>query len=263
MYWCEDDLKGGYVDVYSDDELLELVENANPNHDELGRFSTGSGRAKISESKLDLIIENYQRASDEPGTRNDAFGDIAKSNGFDKKPKQLDGEAFDSLDQDSYITLYRGYSDQKESAQAYMKQFREGELWPGNGNYGAGTYTFDKKDPVFSYASGIEDNIQVMKIKKDAKIVDFSKEASNWSNFKQKKYEEFSLKSQDAYEAGDDVLGEQYDDISIKYSELDFGVYAAYKGYDVVVHKPDGLDSRPNIYIILNRGIVTVPKEYN
>lgn len=252
-------------------DQLNSASKGNPYRAKDGKFTTGPGKSSgestfsrkiISESELDSLVEKYNGENYESGNRNELMTQVSKELNYNKKPKKIDAEEFELLKKDGNIELYRGYSDQSRSAQEYMKDFREGELWTGNGHYGSGTYTFMDKNSTMSYASGNLDNIQVMSLSKNAKIADYKKEYSQFVDFTSRKSSEFSIKSEKAYMSGDDSLGEKYDNLSYQYGYLDFGVYAAYKGYDAVKYSGDEVDPR-SIMIVLNRGMISVPKEYN
>lgn len=236
-----------------------------------GRFTTGPGGAsssvssnrRLSENKLDDLISEYEGDSYEPGARNELMAQVSKELGYDEKPKMIDGDEFAQLKEEGHIELYRGYSDQQKSAKEYMREFREGELWAGNGHYGAGTYTFPDRDMTMGYTGGkFDDNVQAMSLSKDAKIAKYQDHYREFNSFREKKYNDFMTKSESAYMAGDDTLGETYDTMSEKYGSLDFGVYMAYKGYDAYTCAKDDNDPR-EIFVVLNRGKITVPKEYS
>jgi hypothetical protein len=186
------------------------IEKNNPNRDNRGRFTFGSGGPQagggagggaadgVGEGK-DITSElgaeygtdgNYtQRSADlrdkdfDPAQRGDAtLEDIAKKQGFDGKAEMVDQEAFDKVVAEGGTVTYRGITphydgpgpDAKyiESETAITEQFAEGEYFGGMGVYGNGTYTSTDISTANHYASedGAGGSVVTMAIKPGARI---------------------------------------------------------------------------------------------
>lgn len=253
------------------DESIENSRGYNPYRDSDGRFASGPGGSsgggrvggkKLSEEDLEASMSEAGIERDYVGTRNETLTAIAAKNGFNKKPEKVSPEEFEKMSLDN-LTLYRGYSPQGEDTpQKYMKEFTDGEYWAGNGNYGAGTYTFADSSKALSYADGSYDNIQAMILKKNSKIGDYATVNQEFRDFSNNMYNKYAKLSEKHYSNGNDALGSKFDLMSDYYSFMDFGAYAAYRGYDAIKWSPKSIDDDPRtIYVVLNRGQIIVPGE--
>lgn len=243
--------------------------NYNPNRDPAtGRFDFGkSGKTSaaksksISEEQINNIMlkNNFNMFDSVPGNHNKFVADIFGSLNYDKKPRNASPEEYEKLrDSGDYIPVARGLSDSsKGTAQSFMKQFREGELFVGNGTSGAGTYTMSNPREIGSYASS-PDSVQHMLIPKNAKIIDYDDMMGGYSKYTSEKSTKYTNKgNQEAKKKNYDLVG-KYSDLGKRYSNLNTGAYAAIHGYDVIKRK---LNDGNDMYLILNRGIIIVPEE--
>jgi len=264
--YFQDDNDSIFADDYADkmmlriltDELIKenpISENAsngrgyNPNRDPDGRFGTGSGLI-MSEGQLNkILIKNVDDQSWGSGEENKTLKDINKAIGYDKKPTLVDSDTFEKSGGSIY---YRGVSG--KNAQEYIKDFKQGELWAGNGHTGAGTYTFKNNSQyAMTYAANNPDNIIVMKLKNDSKIINHNNTFKDFVEYRQKQSSKYMKLSEKEYSNNNDEQGEYYDNLSIAYGNLDLGVYNTLRGYDAMYIG--------NVTVIYNRGKVIIPKE--
>src|SRR5688572_14140270 len=95
-----------------------------------------------------------------------ALGRISALQGFDGPPRVVDGATMDRLVSDgSHIEMWRGVGGtgtgddmaanqtRVSRARAMAEQFRSGELWPGRGIYGNGTYVGTRRGDATGYAT--------------------------------------------------------------------------------------------------------------
>lgn len=73
---------------------------------------------------------------------------IAKRQGFDGKPRILDGRGFLQAEQAGWKKFYRGIDGGKEEAQRYSDQLKYGDYRAGHGIYGNGTYVATGKTVI-------------------------------------------------------------------------------------------------------------------
>ena len=255
---------------------IEKQSNYNPNRDpKTGRFYFGKGSGiagsgksdsnikskSISEEQLNNMMLNndFNVYNEVPGNHNKFVADIFRSLNYDKKPRNVSAEEYEKFrDSGNYISVARGLSDSSSgTAQSFMKQFREGELFVGNGSSGAGTYTMSNSREIGTYASS-PDNVQHMLIPKNAKIIDYNDTMGGYLKYTSEKSMEYINKGNQEAKKKNYDLAEKYSDLGIKYGNLDTGAYAAINGYDVIKRK---LNDGNDIYIVLNRGIIIVPEE--
>ncbi len=230
-----------------------VVAEYNKNHDAKGRFAPGSGGGSGSgDSSKPVIggsptleeamavIDEYELSMNASETSNLASGDVGlgriqKKLGLDGKPTVVSKAEFrKQLDADN-PNMYRGF--EKKS---FLKQYKDGDLHPGNGLFGSGTYASEDRNIAKKYSA--DGSIMRLTIK-GAKIADYnvlSREANQQS----------SRLISEAAKAGNDAAAVK---VSSLYTNL--GRYAALRGYDMmVVPSPFG-DSQ---FVILNRGKVII-----
>jgi SPP1 gp7 family putative phage head morphogenesis protein len=133
------------------------------------------------------FMENYARTSINELAREQSrlFERVIKDRRFDAKPKVLDGAAFDAADRARFDNaagiaqsdLYRGVSDfQDRSAADLVSDFRDGELFIGDGVIGRGTYSSPEYIIADSFR-GLSDEtgeIITMRLAPDARIIDLA-----------------------------------------------------------------------------------------
>lgn len=208
---------------------------------------------ELTDSEIREITDLYEKLAPNSafyGKEYLAFKAIAKKQGFTEKPKVIRKDEFDKLPKTKHIITYRGLSDSK-----YYEDFKTGEYFAGTGIYGAGTYTGGK-----GVAKGYSSSGETLKIAipKTAKIIDRKQIKLEMEPIRKeylKKFDEIVYSS---------LTGEEYRNAIIKlnndYFNLDYGVYAISKGYDVLkISDAEGRGG--HYYIILNRSILTVQDE--
>lgn len=225
----------------------------NPNHDELGRFSSGNG-ISISESKLNDILLEFP--DDYKNQESLMMESIAKETGFDKKPIKVSEKEFESNSND---IIYRGINDFKEGdvfipETTLIEQFYSGKYYAGNGKYGPGIYMHKERNYSEGYSgTGI---LVECKLSSDAKIMNIkqsiptSKEYTfekDFQNYRTIKSQEYLNKSEKAYLSKNGKLGEKYEILAKEYGSMEISTFAAIKGYDAI---RDPLGE----YTVLNRG---------
>lgn len=249
----EDDVSN-YLDTTSNSK-------GNPYRARDGKYTTGpSGGRQVSEEEFENILFNNLNGY-EPGDKDEQLTALAKINGYDAEPKNINSDEFMIMEKSGKENvLYRGFTP-GEKASEYMKQLREGEYWAGTGHEGAGIYTTGKLSVAKDgYAGYNLDNVQAMILKNDAKIANYEGEYSSFVKFTENKVSKYMDLSEQAWSAGKDSDAEKYDILVDKYSALDYGVYLAYKGFDAVHYKPTPDEPR-DITVVYNRGKLIVPKE--
>ncbi len=204
-----------------------------------GKFLTSKKTSKALknfEEQLEYIKENqdvlhgldYKKVIEKLGERN----------GFNEKPKILNGKEYEKLSSKDYIKVFRGYHDSGKKADEYIKQFKYGKNEYGNGGtqYGVGHYTITEKIDAESYGKTIE-----IAIPKSAKIVEYKElMEQHYTNF-----EKYNNNLEQYYHKYGEKVTDILDDMNNNESAT-----AILSNYDVI--------RQNNIYIILNRSIIKV-----
>lgn len=257
--------------IYSKfDEMQEILNGGkgSGNHGHAGRPGKrgGSGKgttnSKATQATLEKIISKYPYDA-KAGIRNEAMTELCKEIGYDAKPELIDEKEFnETIEQEGLEKLYRGIND-SPNAQKYIKEFKEGELWCGNGYHGSGTYATDYYLGAQTYAGGNKNNIIEMALKKDAKVLDVSNR-DEFGAFREKRGNltlEYGRKAEEYARKGDSKNAEKYSDLQATMATLDDGIMAAYMGYDAIkVPAETGSIVDETFVIVLNRGKLIVKR---
>jgi hypothetical protein len=234
--------------------------------DERGRFADEQGYANsllrpepkfalkdrpVKETPLEhtslgkLIIEGEQPV---PTQWSQSMGEdlwlksILKDLGYDAKPLLGSKDDVKQAVEEGGIELWRGIVDPTGD---YVRAFKTGELYGGNGTYGDGTYASTDSSVASDYAGNFPGNSGLvhMALRKGAKIIDYSA-ADNLARDKYLHYEDLqnkALKNKDPKERVYDYF---------RKISRDAGRVAALAGYDAI--------KVSDIYVILNRGALIV-----
>jgi hypothetical protein len=156
-------------------------------------------------------------------SRDDALLDVLDAQGFTGHPEVVDQARFDQLEGEGWTVTYRGFKDNDQAmVDRYARDWAEGDLFPGLGGDGNGTYTSPSRDYVDGHINGwAGQRVVPVAIRPEAKVV--------------------------AHRDLDRQMDAEWD--SLPPTLQDPGRYAAWKGFDVI-HK-----TRPSgdFYVILNR----------
>ena len=191
---------------------------------------------KIKKDNAELLSDRYA----DPALIRMA---VYKELGYDAKPTVLKDREFNGADGE---VVYRGIdikvrtsspdpnTQNREASRAGCQQFKSGELFPGEGIYGGGTYTSTGYYTANQYA-GRNGAVLQMKVPKTAKLVDFDT-------------------IEDLYRVS------KLTDYNSGYHSViaEVGTYAALLGYDGI-RVPGAIPSRGEDFIVLlNRGKAVV-----
>lgn len=218
-FYVEDDeawkkVKSGIYQMFSIEGQgirEEVIEKANPYHDELGRFASKNGGGGSS-------IANRAK----PSVMNpDDFDDYVSKNGLK--------------------TIYRGYSaDSEETASGYFDTMKEGTA-PVSGDkssaLGKGLYFSESQEEATGYmqrrqheTGDTSGRVCTAALDVGAKIVDFNELSRN----KLAETHESIDKAFEAKERGDTEAYKQHKDRYYDLSDMDITEYATSKGYDAM-----------------------------
>jgi hypothetical protein len=171
---------------------------------------------------------------------------VQKATGYDAKPIVGNKSQIDSLIDKGWIQSYRGVMGVGNvTANEIYRGFRQGELYPGRGIFGNGTYSaVDKLVSQRDYAGGVANinngtgAVWRMAISPDARIIKYSE-----------------LDKMTPTPSRPDITGPE--------SMVEQGVYydrgyrAIREGYDII-HVEASDNNNSDYYVILNRGVVAV-----
>lgn len=168
-------------------------------------------------------------------------------NNFNDKPLQLTEVEYKELNNNDYITMYRGFHDSiSQKGSYYKEQFINGENSYGYGDvkYGIGHYAIDNYEDALYYGDSEKTNVLEMKIPKSARGIEYDKLREKfYTNFE--KYNNNMEKYYNTY-------GEKITDLLDNMNYANTSSLAILDNYDYVY--------KNNVYVILNRGIVIVKK---
>jgi SPP1 gp7 family putative phage head morphogenesis protein len=186
----------------------------------------------------DIIKTGYNTEDNGRGDIN--LATVLKARGFDKLPTLLDKEAFDAFDSPLGV-MYRGVNGKD-----FVDQFKTGDLFPGLGILGNGTYAA-VGNMAEAEAMVYGSDLIRMKLKPDAKILDLSKSPKAASDFL-KEVNNKIKKSKDSFGADDRSTLQQFAE--------DPGRAATMMGYDIILTSKTGGDAA--YVVLLNRDAVVV-----
>jgi hypothetical protein len=173
-----------------------------------------------------------------------------EKSGFNEKPQVLSQEEFDAAAGES---IYRGYTSTE-----FMDDYINSDTpFAGEGYFGNGTYSTNKKETTFTYTgsddSNREDRIMEMKLMSDANVVSFD-DVTDLREWATEKLREFFR--------GYDKSGatfEEYQDAEWRlFNETDYTNVAIMLGIDAIKFKVPLTPDNEYYTIILNRGKVFI-----
>lgn len=214
---------------------------------ESGKFKKQNKTYKTLEEQIEYIEKNqdnlYKIIEDSDNPNKDICVYMQEEMGFNKKPTVLNSEQFNKLSDDDYIKVYRGYHDGEKTAEEYIEQFKYGENQYGTGQtqYGVGHYAITDKLGAQQYGKTIE-----IAIPKNANIVEYD----DLLNQHYPIMEKYNNDLEGYYNKYGDKVTTVLDSFNSNESAT-----AILSGYDVV--------KKNNIYVILNRGIISVKGDEN
>jgi hypothetical protein len=180
-----------------------------------------------------------------------------KKAGFNGKPKVLSQEEFDAIEAEP---IYRGHQ-----STSFVKSYTDGETqYAGEGYFGNGTYTSNKKDTAETYAAGkggpealtkaeIEERTLEMKMLPDANVLSFDEvpELREWADQKTREFLE-------GYEKSGANPAQMQEAEWRLFNEADYTNIAIMLGIDAIRFKVPLTDKEEYYTIILNRGKVAI-----
>jgi hypothetical protein len=179
-----------------------------------------------------------------------------KKAGFNEKPKVLSQEEFDAIEAE---TIYRGHQ-----STSFMNSYIDSELqYAGEGYFGNGTYTSNKRDTAENYAgssgpdastkSEIDERILEMKLLPGANVLSFEEvpELREWADEKTREF-------LNGYEKSGANPAQMQDAEWRLFNEADYTNIAIMLGIDAIRFKVPLTDKEEYYTIILNRGKVAI-----
>lgn len=213
-------------------------------------------------NEIERIFENGD--NDLVGDMDNSSGDVGNTlqanfiqkAGFNEKPKILSQEEFDAIEQE---TIYRGHQ-----STSFIDNYIDSELqFSGEGYFGNGTYTSNKRDTAETYAGNsgpdsstqakIDERILEMKMLPDANVLSFEEvtDLREWANQKTREF-------LDGYEKSG-ANPAQYQEAEWRlFNEADYTNIAIMLGIDAIRFKVPLTDAEEYYTIILNRGKVAI-----
>lgn len=200
---------------------------------------------KTLEEQIEYIKQNESKLYDIAENSNNYDKELClffqERNGFNGNPKVLKETDFNKLSDKDYIKVHRGFHDSEKTAEEYIEQFKHGKNEYGNGGtqYGVGHYTILDEQAANQYGKTVE-----IAIPKDAKII----EHDDLLEQHYKNFEKYNNDLENYYKKYGDKITTVLD-----YLNSNESATAILSNYDVV--------KKNDIYIILNRSIITVKGE--
>lgn len=211
---------------------------------------------------LNKVVDEAAAMSD-AGRVDRGLGAVFKKNGFNGLPTLVDQSGFDSAVADGGKVMYRGIEASNPhsnlDALKYVNDFKNGDLFVGQGLAGNGTYAATNLEVATKYAANVKENIISMVLPKEAKII--SREELEAIGTKMRK-ELYSAHENFAFREFRGEISAATDFIN------DPGRLATSLGYDAIL-VPDAQGLRrgfaagvteDDYYVILNRSILKVLK---
>ncbi len=264
----EESVPQGMETLVSEEEFLQGLNNEQKDEYYTARLlgqSDEEARAFISRNIADEMIPvnklTPEEFDDELGqmiqNKNSYVGGgdatgyaIQKATGYDALPVVASKYQIDNLVNKGWTESFRGVtSSSNMPAKDIYKTFKEGELFPGRGIFGNGTYTAsDKMVSLKIYADGPdavargEGAVWRMAISPDARVVKYSELKNN----------EIPITP---IKSGIGGVDESIFMTEIRYDE---GYKAIREGYDIIHVEASKDTADSDYFIILNRGVVAV-----
>lgn len=221
--------------------LTKKAFDPNQPRDENGRWSESESAGAITLDALDKEIDRGP-----PGAHS-ALKAVIRLNGFDAKPEVVQSDA--DL---TGIKVYRGvHSDDFTTGQEMADQFKDGDMYVGEGIFGNGVYFAAERSLASKYAYGIDGSLGEQgaiitgALKEDAKILTIPQDDA---------VAEMDLMQQ----LSDNIPRDIYANHVV--GRADPSLIAALNGYDAI-HIPKatgGTGGYLEQYIVLNRGAMQV-----
>ena len=214
---------------------------------------------KISVDEFDEKIADMARDQFEyfgPGRKEGHV--MQKATGYDAKPVVATEAEVDELVSQGWKQVYRGIEEKSNSPspEKMFETFKTGDMFPGRGSFGSGTYSAVQKERAVSYGGGkgsVDAGRGVvwrMALSPDAKILKHSDVELHFMN-KTGPYKPKPLNEK--YRT--DTEGAEFD-FYYSHVEYDEGYAAMREGYDAI--EVYNFDQAETYYVILNRGKVVV-----
>jgi ADP-ribosyltransferase exoenzyme len=210
------------------------------------------------------------------GSADEQFGEIARLQGFDGAPRVVSSEELDRAIRRGATQLHRGIKPYKgtydSTTGSYVgaltpedmaEQFRSGKLFPGQGLYGAGTYTTPDRKAASSYA-GTNGILLRMALRPDARVISHEDIVALHKKFSRSYVSRLAEAEKAELAATTDPATIR--SITKKYNKLrashqagsvsvmsNIGRYAALLGYDVIHVGKKSMGGGFHEYVILNR----------
>lgn len=118
-------------------------------------------------------FERYGYAGPDTDLTRDVYlGSLLRDQGFDGRPHVANKDQLDRFIAQGEIELFRGVRGGPNGPGEYADQFRDGELFPGLGIFGNGTYTARDVNKARGYADP-DGAVMRMSLKRGARVVDY------------------------------------------------------------------------------------------
>lgn len=252
--------------------VMEVIQTP---QDEAG---VARGRHLVDELDYEAVAAG-DHGSFTHGNRGDLWlGRILREQGFDGRPRLGSTTDLDQAIADGGIELFRGVTGDRitgETASTRAEQFRSGDLYPGVGRFGNGTYASPDRAVAAGYANGDDAGMLRMVLRRDARTISITdllklraKSGATRAGRDLNEREEVELSKLDPTDVDAAIA------VRRKYDELrkglgprgrvasDLGRLAALLGYDAVVvptsYRGHGGSNGVDEYVILNRTALTV-----
>jgi hypothetical protein len=167
--------------------------------------------------------------------------------GYNELPQVVARSEFDSMVRDGKIVeAFRGTFG--ADAASHAEQFRSGELFPGRGIYGNGTYTTLEEKVAVQYANNKPENVFSMAAAPQARIIDYADAKAIADSFSSQLFEHPPV----------GLSREATDNLWIL--TRDPGRMASILGYDAIRVPPAETAHAQDFFVFLNRSQVITPR---
>jgi predicted acetyltransferase len=248
------------IQVMRNRELKDSVVKKDLKVQEDWDAQTGLETATKKKERIEPGFKNWYKKIKDIFTEADEDYDESRGNvlqsvfleksGFNDKPQVLSQEEFDAASGES---IYRGFT----SAEFMDDYITSDTPFAGEGYFGNGTYSTNKKETTFTYTgdddSNREDRIMEMKLMSDANVISFD-EATDLREWATEKLQEFFR----GYDKSGVTFEESQDAEWRLFNETDYTNIAIMLGIDAIRFKVPLTPDNEYYTIILNRGKVFI-----
>lgn len=129
------------------------------------------GRSIVDDFDYDAATVGPSGSHFSKGVPDTWLGAIQKAQGFDGKPKVVTRQEMDEAVRDGATQVFRAVSqtDGGKTPAELAEQYRRGDLYPGTGVYGNGTYATPQREVAVKY--GDEKTMLRIALRRDARVI--------------------------------------------------------------------------------------------